>query len=108
MILRHIVDYRLVCTEYQELALSASKSIERVGTVVVASMGTDGVDGPTDAAGALVDSSTSTKAQTMNLNIDEYLSRNDSNTFFKTLGDGLIMTGPTGTNVNDITIVVTL
>jgi glycerate 2-kinase len=92
----------------QELALSASKSIERVGTVVVASMGTDGVDGPTDAAGALVDSSTSTRAQTMNLNIDEYLSRNDSNTFFKTLGDGLIMTGPTGTNVNDITIVVTL
>lgn len=90
----------------QELALGASESIDRVTKVGIASMGTDGVDGPTDAAGAIVDGFTAMKAQTMNLSIGEYLSRNDSNAFFRKLGDGLIMTGPTGTNVNDIIIVV--
>jgi glycerate-2-kinase len=90
----------------QELALSASEQIERVPKAVVASLGTDGVDGPTDAAGALVDGFTVPRSQAMNLSTKEYLSNNDSNTFFKKLGDGLIMTGPTGTNVNDIMIVV--
>jgi glycerate-2-kinase len=90
----------------QELALSASESIDRVPKVAVASLGTDGVDGPTDAAGALVDGLTVTKARTANLSTNEYLFNNDSNTFFKKLGDGLIITGPTGTNVNDIMIVI--
>jgi glycerate-2-kinase len=42
------------------------------------------------------------------MNIDDYLSRNDSNMFFKNLGDGLVVTGPTGTNVNDIILIVAL
>jgi len=92
----------------QELALSASKSIEGLSRIAIASMGTDGVDGPTDAAGAIVDGSTVTRARAKNMNVDEYLVQNDSNTFFKSLGDGLIMTGPTGTNVNDIMLVVAL
>nr|MDO8100061.1 glycerate kinase [Candidatus Njordarchaeota archaeon] len=92
----------------QELALSASKSIEGLSRIAIASMGTDGVDGPTDAAGAIVDGSTVTQARAKNMNVDEYLARNDSNTFFKSLGDCLIMTGPTGTNVNDIILIVAL
>nr|MDO8133112.1 glycerate kinase [Candidatus Njordarchaeum guaymaensis] len=92
----------------QELALSASKSIEGLSGIAIASMGTDGVDGPTDAAGAIVDGSTVTHARAKNMNVDEYLARNDSNTFFKSLGDGLIMTGSTGTNVNDIILFVAL
>jgi glycerate-2-kinase len=91
----------------QELALSASESINGVLRAAVASLGTDGVDGPTNAAGALVDGFTVTKAQAVNLSPNEYLFKNDSNTFFKKLGDGLIITGPTGTNVNDIMIIVT-
>jgi glycerate-2-kinase len=90
----------------QELALSASESIDRLPKVAVASLGTDGIDGPTNAAGALVDGFTAKKAQATSLSINEYLSKNDSNTFFRKLGDGLIITGPTGTNVNDIMIVV--
>jgi glycerate-2-kinase len=92
----------------QELALSASESIDRVAKVGIASLGTDGVDGPTDAAGAIVDGFAAMKARETNLNIDEYLLRNDSNTFFKKLGDGLIITGPTGTNVNDIVIITSI
>jgi glycerate 2-kinase len=92
----------------QELVLSASKSIEGLSGVALASMETDGVDGPTEAAGAIVNGSTITQARKKNINVDEYLARNDSNTFFKTFGDGLIMTGPTGTNVNDIILIVAL
>jgi glycerate 2-kinase len=92
----------------QELALSASKSIEGLSGVVIAAIGTDGIDGPTEAAGAIVDGSTVTRARSKNMNIDEYLSRNDSNMFFKNLGDGLVVTGPTGTNVNDIILIVAL
>jgi glycerate-2-kinase len=92
----------------QELALSALRSIESVRGVTIASMGTDGVDGPTEAAGAIIDYSTSIAARSKSLDIDQYLLRNDSNTFFKALGDGLIITGPTGTNVNDVIVVVAL
>jgi glycerate-2-kinase len=92
----------------QELALSASKSIEGLSGVTIAAIGTDGIDGPTDAAGAVVNGSTTTQARSKNMNIDDYLSRNDSNMFFKNLGDGLVATGPTGTNVNDIILIVAL
>jgi glycerate-2-kinase len=92
----------------QELALSASKSIEGLEGVVIGSMGTDGVDGPTDAAGGIVDSHSLTNARLKGIIPLDYLSRNDSNTFFKKLGDGMIITGPTGTNVNDIMVIVAL
>ncbi|WXG43560.1 MAG: glycerate kinase [Promethearchaeati archaeon SRVP18_Atabeyarchaeia-1] len=92
----------------QELVLSALRSIEDVGGATIAAMGTDGIDGPTEAAGAIIDASSSVNSRSRNLDIDDYLLRNDSNTFFKALGDGLIVTGPTGTNVNDIIVVVAL
>ena len=91
----------------QELVLSASLRIKGLEGVVVASSGTDGLDGPTDAAGAIVDGSTVKLAQEKGMNPVNYLGNNDSYNFFKTLGD-LIMTGPTGTNVNDIIILVSL
>jgi glycerate-2-kinase len=92
----------------QELALSALRSIEGVSGITIASMGTDGVDGPTEAAGAIVDSSASMSARMKGLDIDHYLTHNDSNNFFRTLGDGLIVTGPTGTNVNDVMVIIAL
>ncbi len=89
----------------QELALSAAIGIAGVKNAYVASMGTDGVDGPTDAAGALVDCQTVPSARRLGLDPDAFLQNNDSNAFFKKLG-GLIVTGPTGTNVNDIMVAV--
>jgi hydroxypyruvate reductase len=91
----------------QELALAAAKVMGSVGEpVVLASAGTDGVDGPTDAAGAIVDSSTLNRAAAMGLpDIDSYLQNNDAYTFFAKLGD-LIRTGPTGTNVDDLQVLL--
>lgn len=89
----------------QEIALASSIGISGLEGVVVASISTDGVDGPTDAAGAIVDGNTIARSKTMGLNPEEYLHNNDSYTFFKKLRD-LIYTGPTGTNVNDITVLV--
>ena len=90
----------------QELALA---SVEALGAatapVAFASAGTDGVDGPTDAAGALVDSSTMHRAADANLAISAYLRNNDSYSFFDRLGD-LIRTGPTGTNVDDLQVLL--
>lgn len=89
----------------QELALSAAIGIKGLENAYVVSMGTDGVDGPTNAAGALVDWETVHKARKLGLDPGTFLQNNDSNTFFKRLG-GLIVTGPTGTNVNDIIMAV--
>jgi len=85
----------------QELALAAAIGLRGAPGIVVVSFGTDGVDGPTDAAGALAESTTYERARSRGLVPEEYLERNDSYAFFRTLG-GLVMTGPTGTNVNDI------
>jgi glycerate-2-kinase len=74
---------------------------------VIASLSTDGVDGPTDAAGALVDEHTVERAGRLGLNPEKFLAKNDSYRFFSKLGD-LIVTGPTGTNVNDISLIVIL
>ena len=92
----------------QEFALAAASGIGQLGgAVVLASIGTDGVDGPTDAAGALVDSRTSARAQSLALApAATYLAENDTYTYFNRLGD-LIRTGPTGTNVGDLQVVVT-
>jgi glycerate 2-kinase len=91
----------------QEVALSAAKGIKGVKGCVVASLGTDGVDGPTDAAGAIVDCCTIFRAQRLGLDVEDFLKRNDSYNFFKSLGD-LIVTGPTGTNVSDLFVIVVL
>ncbi len=89
----------------QEFALAAIKEITGLNGTTLAAFGTDGVDGPTDAAGAVVDHRTLLYARRRGLDPDRYLNRNDSYRFFKTLG-GLIRTGPTGTNVNDLYILL--
>jgi glycerate-2-kinase len=89
----------------QELALALAVNLRDVEGFVAASMGTDGIDGPTDAAGAVVTDDTLRRAAEKRLNPEEYLENNDSHTFFKKVG-GLIYTGPTGTNVGDITILL--
>ena len=89
----------------KELALALAVNLRDVEGFVAASMGTDGIDGPTDAAGAVVTDDTLRRAAEKRLNPEEYLENNDSHTFFKKVG-GLIYTGPTGTNVGDITILL--
>jgi len=89
----------------QELALSAALRLRGLEGVVVASIGTDGIDGPTDAAGAVVDGSTWNRSRENGLSLEMSLNDNDSYPFFNQLTD-LIITGPTGTNVNDVIIIV--
>jgi glycerate 2-kinase len=72
---------------------------------VVVSIGTDGVDGPTDAAGACADQTTLDRARAAGLAPEQFLSNNDAYAFFRALGD-LIHTGPTGTNVGDLQIIL--
>lgn len=88
-----------------ELALSFAMEIEGIDGITLLSAGTDGTDGPTDAAGAVVDGQTVLKAKNIGLNPDEYLNNNDSYNLFKKI-DELLITGPTGTNVMDIQIMV--
>lgn len=85
----------------QEFALAAALDIAGLERVVVLSGGTDGTDGPTDAAGALADGRTVVRAQALGVEPEPYLRRNDSYHFFAALDD-LLITGPTGTNVMDI------
>ena len=89
----------------QELALSASLKLRDLKDCCLVSVGTDGVDGPTDAAGAMVDGETYWDALRLGLNPVEFLAENDSNTFFKRVG-GLIITGYTGTNVGDVVLLL--
>ena len=91
----------------QEISLASALKVVGMDGVVVASLSTDGVDGPTDAAGAVVDGKTIARAEEMDLNPEEFLAENDSYNFFSKLGD-LIFTGPTGTNVNDVSVIVVL
>ena len=88
----------------QEFALAAAMAIERASWCV-ASLGTDGVDGPTDAAGAWVDGLTLERARRLGLDPMAYLHDNDSWSFFRRVG-GHITTGPTDTNVGDVQIVL--
>jgi len=89
----------------QELCLAAAIAMRGLPHVVLLSAGTDGTDGPTDAAGAIIDGTTFEKAISQGLNPFEYLRENDSYHFFKKLGD-LFITGPTNTNVMDIQIIL--
>lgn len=87
-----------------ELALSFAIEIEGIDGITFLSAGTDGTDGPTDAAGAIVDGKTVSRAKAVGLDPQAYLKDNDSYNFFKKI-DELFITGPTGTNVMDIQIV---
>ncbi len=85
----------------QEFALAAALAIDGWENITILSGGTDGTDGPTDAAGAIVDGQTITRAKAQKKDANDHLLRHDSYTFFKALDD-LLITGPTGTNVMDL------
>lgn len=89
----------------QEFCLAGAFEIEGLQKVVLLSGGTDGTDGPTDAAGAISDHTTLQRARGMGLDPMTYLMNNDSYHFFKQLGD-LLITGPTRTNVMDVRIML--
>ncbi len=88
-----------------EFALASALALEGVENVVVLSGGTDGTDGPTDAAGAYGDGETVFRAREKDLDPEDYLRRNDSYTFFEIL-HGLVITGPTRTNVMDVCVIL--
>jgi hydroxypyruvate reductase len=90
----------------QEFALAAAAQLAQPGGAsLIASVGTDGVDGPTDAAGAIADPTTISRAHAAGLSPERALSDNNAYAFFDALGD-LIHTGPTGTNVGDLQIIL--
>jgi hydroxypyruvate reductase len=89
----------------QEFALASALIIDGMENVVVLSGGTDGTDGPTDAAGAIADETTVARARAKGLDPLDYLRRNDSYHFLQALGD-LVITGPTRTNVMDVYMVL--
>jgi glycerate 2-kinase len=89
----------------QEFALAAAVAVDELENVVILSGGTDGTDGPTDAAGAIADGTTVVRARELGLEAAAYLRENDSYHFFEPLGD-LLMTGPTLTNVMDLRVVL--
>lgn len=88
----------------QELALGAVAEIAGLGDVVLVTLATDGGDGPTDAAGAVVTGATAERASAQGLAVTDFLARNDAYHFFAPLGD-LLRPGPTQTNVNDLLFV---
>jgi hydroxypyruvate reductase len=85
----------------QELALAAAMALDGLSRISLLSAGTDGTDGPTEAAGAFVDGATCRRARALGLDPADFLGRNDSYHLFKSLGD-LLITGPTRTNVMDL------
>lgn len=89
----------------QELALAAAAGIEGLENVLIFSVGSDGTDGPTDAAGGMVDGFTAKRLKEQQVMIHQVLQNNDAYHALQMV-DGLILTGPTGTNVNDVTVVL--
>lgn len=89
----------------QEFALAAALNIAGMRDTLILSAGTDGIDGPTGAAGAVADGTTVRRAEALGLDAAAFLANNDSHRFFEALGD-LIETGPTGTNVADIQLIL--
>jgi glycerate 2-kinase len=93
----------------QEFVLAAILALDGAGPVTILSAGTDGIDGPTDAAGAIAvsgaESSTLARAAALALDVRRFLDDNDSYRFFEPL-EGLLKTGPTGTNVADIRVLL--
>jgi glycerate 2-kinase len=89
----------------QEFALAAAVAMEGWENVLLLSAGTDGIDGPTSAAGAIADGTTLARGKWRGKQYAAYLGRNDSSNFFSSLGD-LVVTGGTGTNVMDVVIIM--
>lgn len=87
----------------QELALAAAPALEGLSGVCVFSVGSDGTDGPTDAAGGYVDGQSNGELTAKGLSVFEVLKENDAYHALQSIG-GLIVTGPTGTNVNDVAV----
>jgi hydroxypyruvate reductase len=85
----------------QEMALAVAQGIAGLDSTLFLAAGTDGTDGPTNAAGAFASGSTIARGQALEMNALEFLARNDSHQYFEQLGD-LLVTGPTGTNVMDV------
>jgi glycerate-2-kinase len=89
----------------QEFALAGAFQIQDQPNLLIASVATDGNDGPTDAAGAFADGETISRAEALGLDPRHYLDTHDSYHFFEALND-LIITGPTNTNVNDLILIL--
>ena len=89
----------------QELALAAAEGIAGLDNVLIFSLGSDGTDGPTDAAGGIADGGTRDRLAAAGLSIHQVLADNDAYHALDRV-DGLIRTGPTGTNVNDVAVVL--
>lgn len=87
----------------QELALGAIAALDGARDTWLVALGTDGEDGPTPAAGALVTGESAARARALELDAIDHLERNDAYTFFERMGD-LLVTGPTGTNVGDLAL----
>jgi hydroxypyruvate reductase len=92
----------------QEFVLGAVRVLARAGVLaVIASAGTDGVDGPTDAAGAIASTATLARCEVLGIDLDDVLRRNDAYPALERLGD-LIKWGPTLTNVGDLHVMLTM
>jgi glycerate 2-kinase len=91
----------------QEFALAAVNELAGLKDILFIALATDGDDGPTDAAGAVVTGGSAQRAESLGLHVADYLSRNDAYSFFEKVGD-LLKTGPTGTNVNDLALLFAL
>ncbi|MCB0163085.1 MAG: glycerate kinase [Anaerolineae bacterium] len=89
----------------QEMALAAAMALQGWDNTLIVCLGTDGTDGPTDAAGAFAFGTTIAQAEELGLEAADFLNRNDAYNFFSALDD-LIITGPTNTNVNDLTFIM--
>ncbi len=89
----------------QEFVLAAAMALPDQVSATIFSAGTDGLDGPTDAAGAIADERTLDQARRLHLDPRKFLDDNDSYHFFEKLG-ALVKTGPTGTNVMDVRILL--
>ena len=87
----------------QELALAAALEFDGNPQLAMLAAGTDGIDGPTDAAGAFADGDTVARGLACGQNAQSALADNDSHSFFDAEG-GILRTGPTGTNVMDLAI----
>lgn len=89
----------------QELALASAEQIAGLSNIVIFSLGSDGTDGPTDAAGGIVDGTVKQRLKAQGVEIYQVLKDNDAYHALEKV-DGLILTGPTGTNVNDVAVVL--
>ena len=89
----------------QEIALAGAKAIDGIKNALIFSLGSDGTDGPTDAAGGICDGMTAQVLSDKGISIDDVMKNNDAYNALKEC-DGLIFTGPTGTNVNDLSVLL--